>query len=91
MAHLAAVLKADNEQRMWQEYVATVLYSVGRMIGGDNYPIMTFAELMHPQPKDERTGGEIISGLIDKLRKEVDMDGGNGAVSGSGPDDAGQG
>ena len=85
------MLKEETNQAMWQEYVATVLYSIGRMIGGESYPIMTYNELMHPQPKDERTGGEIISGLIDKLRKEVDMDGGNGAVPGSGPDDVGQG
>lgn len=65
--HLEAMLRADDRRAMDTEYIATVLWSIGRILGGDDYSIPTYDEVMHPQAQDTRTAQQIVDGLRAKL------------------------
>ena len=83
--HIQAMFRAEIESHRDTEYIATVLWSIGRLIGGENYSIPTYEDVINPKPVDNRSSGAIISGLIEKLGKGVTSDAGsNGTVPGGG-------
>lgn len=47
--------------------MASILWSIGRIIGGEEYPFPEYTEYMNPELKDDRTADDIISGIVDKL------------------------
>ena len=67
-----------NEQarrEVWQEYMAAIAHSLGTIMskfGGVDYPMPTYNELTHPETvqEDTRTGTDIVSDLIKRLRGE---------------------
>ena len=61
------MLQEEEHQEAWKEYTATILWSIGKMIGRDEYPMPSYEEFMHPTATDTRTGQDIIGGLVDKL------------------------
>lgn len=61
------MLRYEYEQTMWQEYTATVLWSLGKMLAREDYPLPSYDDFMHPKPKDRRTTEQIVSGLTAKL------------------------
>ena len=67
MARLDALVMESERRQMDTEYIATILWSIGRMVGGDNYPMPTYDEYNHPQPVDVRGTEQIVGGLISKL------------------------
>lgn len=82
--HLNAMMTYEDRKTATNEYMATVLWSIGRMLGGDGYSLPTYDQFLHPKQEDNRTKDQIVNGLIEKLRKGVHVDGGDGTVSGSG-------
>jgi len=66
--HAANMLHYMEDQYMWQEYTATVLWSIGKVLSRD-YPIPSYDDFKHPKPVDKRTTKDIVDGLIDKLSK----------------------
>lgn len=63
------MIRFDNEQRLDTEYIATVLWSIGKMLNTDKYTIPSYVELRHPKPKDNRDSETILAGLKEKLMK----------------------
>lgn len=63
------MIRFDNEQRLDTEYIATVLWSIGKMLNPDQYTIPSYVELRHPKPKDNRDSAMILAGLKEKLMK----------------------
>lgn len=64
------MLQYSAKRDLWREYIATVAHSLGSIICGalgNEYPLPSYSELMHPEQKDTRTSQDIINGLIDKL------------------------
>jgi len=53
----------------YEEYTATILWSIGRMIGGKEYPMPSYNDFLHPKPVDNRTTDDIVNGLINKLQQ----------------------
>lgn len=68
------MLHAQDVQSLQTEYIATVLWSIGRLIGGEDYPLPTYDDTMHPKPQDKRTTEAIVGGLVQKLQKGVVKD-----------------
>lgn len=52
--------------------MATVMWSIGRIMGGEEYSIPTYDEILHPKPQDNRKSEAIIGGLIAKLKEGGD-------------------
>lgn len=72
------MLQAEEEENKHKEYIATVLWSIGRIVGGENYPIPNYSDYIDPKPIDNRSSEEIRNGLIDKLeRKGANTDASN--------------
>jgi len=65
--HLVAVLREERERQKRQDYIATVLWSIGRLVGGDGYPMPEFSEYMEQRKKDIRSAETIVTGLIERL------------------------
>ena len=86
---MIAMLRERKRQADNTEYIATILWSIGRSIGGKDYPFPTYSEFMRPTPSDSRTTEQIIGGLLDKL-DDLDKEGGadivrnDGAIQSSG-------
>lgn len=61
---LPSLLKKDNENRLYQQYVAEALrcmsQNTAKMSGGI-YPKERFSDLLNPQKEDTRTEEEIIA------------------------------
>lgn len=74
------MLKDRDNQQMQIEYISTVLWSIGRMLGGSDYAIPMYDDVIHPKPQDKRNTHQIVGGLVEKLRKGVSDSGGNGIV-----------
>lgn len=66
-AQLFAFLRESAEEKKRDYYIASVLWSIGKMLGGDNYPFPDYTEYLNPSQKDYRTADDIVSGLIDRL------------------------
>lgn len=62
------MLKEEQHQEAWQEYTATMLWSIGKMFGKDEFPMPSYEEFLHPTVKDTRTGQDIVGGLVNKLQ-----------------------
>ncbi len=67
--HLVAMMIDDDRRKADTEYMATALWSIGRMLGGDQYNLPLYDDFIHPRPTDDRTSHDIVNGLIDKLGK----------------------
>lgn len=73
-----ALIAAINERTrddIWRNYMASVAYSIGKIasgLGGGEYPLPTYYELLHKDTKavDDRSGEEIVSDLVARLGKE---------------------
>lgn len=77
------MLEHNDKQAFWREYMATVAWSVGRVLGGDSYAIPAYGDIMNPQSADTRNQDQIVNDLIQKLKgKEGTTD--DRAVPGSG-------
>lgn len=61
------MLRERKRQSDYGEYVATILWSIGRLLGGEEYPMPSYSDFVHPAQKDTRTACQIIGGLIEKL------------------------
>lgn len=48
-------------------YLATTLWSIGKMFGGESYPIPEYTEYIGIKNPDTRTAQDIVNGLIKKL------------------------
>lgn len=57
---------------MWEDNTATVLWCIGKSLGGDNWRLPSFIETAYPNKiqKDVRTGTEIINDLKERLSKQ---------------------
>lgn len=70
--HLSAMLKYQQQEAKWKEYCATVLWSVGKMLCSEEYPIPAYSDYINPKPVDKRTSKDIVNSLIDRLgRREM--------------------
>lgn len=67
MNHLLAMIKLDNERRADAEYFHTVLWSIAKMLGGDNYTLPSYDEYKHPAKPDNRSADDIMSKIKNKL------------------------
>ena len=67
--HLLAMLNYQQRQYRWQEYCATILWSIGKMLSKD-YPFPAYGDFINPRPADNRSAQEIVGGLIVKLSAE---------------------
>ena len=73
--HLGAMLRYEMERTRDTEYIATILWSIGRLVGGNDYPMPSYEDVKHPKPNDIRTKKEIVNSLIDKLKGGDQIDG----------------
>lgn len=64
------MLRYEMDQSRDTEYIATILWSIGRLIGGQDYPMPSYEDYMHQKPADNRTKQEIVDSLINKLLPE---------------------
>lgn len=69
------MLRWHETRRHDVEYMATILWSIGRLIGGSEYPMPSYDDFIHPKPVDSRNTGQIITGLIERLQQGGDDDG----------------
>lgn len=67
-SHLGAMLRYEQEREKDTEYIATILWSIGRLVGGNDYPMPSYEEVKRPKKNDIRTKKEIVSDLITKLK-----------------------
>ena len=53
-------------------YLAGVMWSLGKMLGGDNYPIPPYTEVFHKdehvKKADKRGTTQIVNDLVSKLK-----------------------
>ena len=64
---LLAQLQKDGEREMLGQYIAMGLKmlteNTSKMVGG-SYLAVSYTDIIHPKPKDERTGDEIVADVI---------------------------
>lgn len=71
MAAFFALLKHQQRERDWQDYTATVLWSVARR-GYTEFPVPSWLEMIADKPmQDDRSGKEIFNEVTNNLRKRV--------------------
>lgn len=64
---LMARLHRDGEREMWGQYIATGLKMLTEntaKIAGGSYLTVSYTDIIHPKPQDERTGDEIVADVI---------------------------
>lgn len=62
------MLRYEMDHSRDTEYIATILWSIGRLVGGNDYPMPSYEDVKHPKPSDNRTKDEIVNNLITKLK-----------------------
>ena len=62
------MLRYEAEQSRDVEYIATILWSIGRLVGGAEYPMPSYEDVKKPKQSDTRTKQEIVDNLIMKLK-----------------------
>ena len=64
---LFAKLQKDSELEMLGHYIANGLKmlteNTAKIVGG-SYLAVSYTDIIHPKPKDERTGDEIVADVI---------------------------
>lgn len=64
---LLAQLQKDGEREMLWQYIAKgikmLTENTARAAGG-SYLAVSYTDIIHPKPKDERTGDEIVADVI---------------------------
>lgn len=65
--HVYAFLRESSEREKWEKYVASILWSIGKMLGGENYPFPVYTDYINGVVQDTRSSQDIVSGLIEKL------------------------
>lgn len=60
--------RVEQDKQRDTEYIATVLWSIGKLLGGNDYPMPEYSEFVNPKPADNRTTEQITAGLIEKLQ-----------------------
>ena len=73
MPHLVAMMRYEAERQRDTEYMATILWTIGRMLGGEEYPMLSYGDMVHPQPKDTRNAEEIVGGILSRLKKTKEV------------------
>lgn len=66
MDALIALMSELEEEKTWRKYMGNVLWSAAR-VAYNEYPYPIYTEFIRNEPKDTRTGREIISDLIAML------------------------
>ena len=63
------MLDDDYRRINYEDYTATCLGMIGRILGQDKWNLPPFIEMVYPDLKkrDNRTGEEIIKGVIERL------------------------
>lgn len=63
------MLEDDSRQINYQDYTATSLGMIGKMLGQDKWTLPSFVEMMYPEKakKDMRTGKEIVNDILERL------------------------
>ena len=79
----------EERKRQDTEYIATVLWSIGRSMVGAEYPIPAYSEYIDPKPQDTRSKETIVNSLISKLGGEVNVSGSDGVIQSSGENGSG--
>ena len=62
-------LRAEERTNMWQEYMASIVYAIGKL-QSEKWPFPTYTSLVHPELKpkpDSRTGQDILNRLKERL------------------------
>lgn len=67
-------MKADGYRRFLFDNVQCIAENTARMAANGKYYPVSYQELMHPKPKDMRTGEEIIADIVKKVGLEVKED-----------------
>lgn len=70
----------EDRKKADTEYLATVLWSIGRMLGGSNYEIPLYDDFIHPKPQDDSSAHDIVERLRNKLLKGVTTENGNDGI-----------
>lgn len=72
MRALIALISEQGRLELWREYTATVLYSIGRGLIGEDYPLPAYSDIAHPDmvQNDTQTGADIIERLKKRLGGE---------------------
>lgn len=69
---MTVMLKAQDVQEAKTAYLAGVMWSLGKMLGGDNYPIPPYTEVFHKEEhmkKNDRRGTkQIVNDLVNRLK-----------------------
>ena len=64
---LLAQLQKDGEREMLWHYIANgikmLTENTAKIVGG-SYLAVSYTDIVHPKPKDERTGDEIVADVI---------------------------
>lgn len=67
MQSVVALVERELQVDSWRQYMATVTWSVGRM-QSERYPIAPYEKpQFRPEITDNRSGHEIVSGILSKL------------------------
>lgn len=64
---LLAQLQKDGEREMMGQYIAMGLKMLTEntaKIAGGSYLAISYTDIIHPKPQDERTGDEIVADVI---------------------------
>lgn len=69
------MFKLEQERRRDTEYMATILWSIGRILGSEDYPLPNYHDFINPKMEDRRDGQTIVNSLIEKLREGGATDG----------------
>lgn len=70
MYALLALLDGDREQENWRQYMATVNWSIGRLVYRGEY-IPMYTQMLENSKPDDRTANEVIDDLAEKFRKRL--------------------
>ena len=72
LAALTARLETNMRREMWRGYVANTAWNIARAMAaraGMSYDAPSYTAMMDDKPKDERTGAEIVTDVLDMLEK----------------------
>lgn len=65
------MLYDDSRNILYQDYSATCLNMIGKMLARESWELPSFMEMAYPEkvkPNDFRTSGEIVRDLLEKLK-----------------------
>ena len=59
-----------RRQQLWQAYTATVLGMIGKIMGGENWKLQSYVEMVYPGriETDTRSAEQIKEDIVKRLR-----------------------